>query len=259
VVVDGFDLDWLGLHRQGPGHWQFTVTPGLSRFDGKFYGGTGIAVATAVMEAETGRRAVWATAQFASTTEVGATFDCHAEVVAEGRRTSQVRVTGSVADRLVFSAIGATGVSRQSDLFAQFGEMPAVPHPDDSSAWRPAVAVERTREEMGWLSICEIREAGDAGRMWMRMTGRPLSRAAISFLADVVPSGVVRAAGRTGAGTSLDNSLRFGPEPEGDWVLVDVDPLLISDGYVHGAARLWSLEGTLLGVASQTASLLLFD
>jgi acyl-CoA thioesterase len=70
---------------------------------------------------------------------------------------------------------------------------------------------------------------------------------------------VVRAAGRNGAGTSLDNSIRFGLEPHGDWVLVDVDPYLISDGYVHGAARLWSEDGELMGVASQTASVLLFD
>lgn len=259
MVDDGFDLNWLGLRRQDRGRWQFEATPGLSRFDGKFYGGTGLGVATAVMEAETGRRAVWATVQFASTAETGATFDCEVEVVAEGRRTSQVRVTGSVGDRLVFSGIGATGVSKQNDLFAQFGEMPAVPNPDECPPWRPGVVAERADKQMGWLLLCEIREAGDPGRMWMRLNDRPLSRAAISFLADVVPSGVVRAAGRMGAGTSLDNSVRFGPEPEGEWVLIDVDPLLISDGYVHGAARLWSREGTLLGVASQTASLLLFD
>jgi acyl-CoA thioesterase len=99
----------------------------------------------------------------------------------------------------------------------------------------------------------------DPGRMWMRMRHGPLTRAAVTFLADVVPSGVVRAAGRTGAGTSLDNSMRFGIEPQGDWMLVDVDPYLISDGYVHGAGRVWSEGGALLGVASQTASVLLFD
>jgi acyl-CoA thioesterase len=91
------------------------------------------------------------------------------------------------------------------------------------------------------------------------MNDRPLTRAALGFVADVVPSGVVRAAGRAGAGTSLDNSIRFGPDPVGDWVLIDIDPHRISGGYGHGAARLWATDGTLLAVASQSASLLLFD
>lgn len=30
-------------------------------------------------------------------------------------------------------------------------------------------------------------------------------------------------------------------------------------GYVHGTAHIWSERGTLLGAASQTASLVLFD
>jgi acyl-CoA thioesterase len=42
-------------------------------------------------------------------------------------------------------------------------------------------------------------------------------------------------------------------------MLVDFDPYLVSGGYAHGAARLWAEDGTLLGVASQTATVLLFD
>lgn len=277
MVTDGFDLDWLGLERRRPGHWTFEVTPGLSRFDGKFYGGTGIAVVTAAMEAETGRRALWASVQFASSADLHNQVDCEVEVLAEGRRTSQVRLTGSVDGRVLFAAIGSTGQPKQASLTAQFGQMPAVPGPEDCPPWQPRAVLDSVGEgaltgrvdrsvveswdsRPGWLSICDIRSADEAGsRMWMRMLDRPLSRAAMGFLADVVPSGVVRAAGRTGAGTSLDNSIRFGPDPDGEWTLVDVDPLLISDGYVHGAARLWSPGGTLFGVASQTASLLLFD
>jgi acyl-CoA thioesterase len=258
-VGDGYDLDWLGLRREGPGHWSFVAAPGLCRFDGKFYGGTGIAVATAVMEAETGRRAVWGTVQFAASADRHDRFDCQVEVLAEGRRTSQLRVTGSANGRLVFSAMGATGESKQGPLSVQFGERPSVPDPDSCSAWRPSVVAQLPEERPGWLAMCDIRATEDPGRMWMRMLGGPLSRAAVAFLADVVPSSVVRAAGRNGAGTSLDNSIRFGRDPDGDWVLIDVDPYLISDGYVHGAARLWSEEGTLLGVASQTASIILFD
>jgi acyl-CoA thioesterase len=117
-------------------------------------------------------------------------------------------------------------------------------------------------ERVSWLTIAEIREP--RGRhtrhaLWARMRGRPQTRATLGFLADMVPTAVVRAAGRAGAGTSLDNSMRFGPSPETDWMLIDFDPYLASGGYAHGGARLWAPDGTLLGVASQTATLVLFD
>lgn len=70
-VTDGSDLEWLGLHRLGAGRRSCVLEPALARFDEKFYGGTGIAVATAVMEVETGRRALWANAQFVSSAATG--------------------------------------------------------------------------------------------------------------------------------------------------------------------------------------------
>ena len=35
--------DWLGMEQIGPGRWGFELTRPLSRFDGKLYGGTGLA------------------------------------------------------------------------------------------------------------------------------------------------------------------------------------------------------------------------
>jgi acyl-CoA thioesterase len=57
-----------------------------------------------------------------------------------------------------------------------------------------------------------------------------------------------------GAGTSLDNSMRFGRFTETDWILLDFDPWFAAGGYLHGGARVWAQDGTLLGFASQTAS-----
>jgi acyl-CoA thioesterase len=258
---DGQDLAWLGMNRDRHGRWRFSLTTPLSRFDGKFYGGTGLAAATALMEAETGRRAIWATVQFASSTDVGAEIECEVEVLAGGRSTSQVRVTGSTSEGILFSALGATAESRRGALEAQFGSPRSVPDPEHCDSWRPAIPnIDRlTGLSRGWLEGLDIRQVEGGLAYWMRMQGQQLTRAALGFMADVVPSGVVRAAGRAGAGRSLDNSIRFGPDPTGDWLLVDIDPQLISGGYVHGAAKLWSQDGTLLGVASQTASLLLFD
>lgn len=258
-MSDGSDLDWLGLERTGHGKWAFHVSPGLSRLDGKFYGGTGIAVATAVMEAETGRRALWTSVQFVASTSTGDRMRAEVQVQASGRRTSQVQVSGWSGDRLVFSAIGATGAPQTAPVSASFGAMPDVPGPAECESWLPLMFMEGPEGPLGWLAISDVRVAGDNGTMWMRLNGRPLSRPAMCFLADVVPNGVLRAAGRTGAGTSLDNTIRFGPDPEGDWMLVEIDPHMVSGGYVHGSARLWSESGELLGVASQTAGVVLFD
>jgi acyl-CoA thioesterase len=256
------DLEWLGLERRGEGAWSFELTGPLSRFDGKFYGGTGIAVTTALLEAETERAALWATVQFVGSANVGDRIDCQVEILASGRRTTQVRMTASVGDRVMLAAIGATGGSRTGEVDAQFGTMPAVGSPDDAALWRPNVPFAIDFERPSWLHLAELRDARMPGRphaLWARLRDRPQTRASLGFLADMVPSAVVQAAGRAGAGTSLDNAMRFGPEPETDWILVDFDPYFMASGYAHGAARIWSSDGTLLAIASQTATLLLFD
>src|SRR6266850_342054 len=97
------DLEWLGLESHGDGAWSFELTPPLSRFDGKLYGGTGIAVTTALFELQTERPALWATVQFAGSADVGDRIDCRVEVLAHGRRTSQVRMTASVGDRVMLA------------------------------------------------------------------------------------------------------------------------------------------------------------
>lgn len=256
------DLAWLGLERHGGGRWSFELTPPLSRLDGRFYGGTGVAVAAATMEAETGRDVLWVTVQYAATAAVGERLDCRVEVLAHGRRASQVRLTASVGDRLVLSAAGSTGEPRAGLLDAQFGDMPVVGGPEDSPRWGRSAPFPVPPGDPGWLAITDLRETErDGSRMalWARMRDMRQTRATLGFLGDMVPMGVMRAAGRAGGGTSLDNAIRFGPPPDTDWILVDLEPHMASGGYLHGAARLWSTDGTLLAVASQTARAVFFD
>jgi acyl-CoA thioesterase len=259
--VSGAD-DWLGLERVDPDRWAFELTSGLSRFDGKLYGGTGLAAITAVMEAATGRDALWATVQFAASADIGERIVCLVEVLAHGRRTSQVRLTATVGDRIVLAGLGATGQPRSGGLEVQIGEMPAAGLPEDSPPWSPGVGFAPPAQMRGWLELAEVREVlghGSAMVLWARMRDQPHTRATLGFLADLVPTAVVRAAGRTGAGTSLDNAIRFGPAPDTEWIVIDLEPYLASGGYLHGAARLWAPDGTLLAVASQTAVAVIFD
>jgi hypothetical protein len=89
------DIDFLGLERlRGTGYFEFTVTSQLSRLDGRLYGGTAIAVSVAVAELVSERSALWMTTQFVSTVETGTPVGVEAEILAPGKRTNQVRVTG---------------------------------------------------------------------------------------------------------------------------------------------------------------------
>jgi acyl-CoA thioesterase len=253
---------WLGLERTGTGRWSFTLVNELARLDAKFYGGTGLAVAVALLEAETGRDALYATVQFVSGADLGDRIDCDVEKLADGRRTSQLRVTGYVGERVMFAALGAAGAPRAGGLTHQVREMPDVPPPDASLVWAPRAPFAIEVGKRGWLDMADVREVPDVASgmaLWARMRDHGMTRPALGFLADMVPSAVVRATGRAGAGTSLDNAIRLGPAPRSEWVLVEFDPHFASDGYVHGAAHLWDQDGTHLAVASQTAVSLLFD
>ncbi len=254
--------EWLGLEPTDDGRWSFELTRGLCRFDNKLYGGTGIAVATALIEAATDRPALWATVQFVASADIGERIECAVEVLAQGRRTSQMRLTASVGDRLVFAALGATGIPRTGGLDAQIRTMPEVAPPEDSPPWLPRVPFDLIEGERGWLDLIDVREVpseGPAMALWGRMRDARHSHSSLGFVADMVPSAVVRAAGRAGGGMSLDNAIRFGPAPDTDWVLIDLDPYFAAGGYLHGAARLWSQDGTQLAVASQSAVGIVFD
>ena len=255
---DGFDLAWLGLERVGGGRWSFELTSPLTRPDAKLYGGTGAAVTVAVIEAETARDTLWSTVQFVGSADLGERIDCHVEVLAAGRRTSQVRVTATVEERIVLAAIGATGAPREGAIEAHMPTMPAVPSPEECDGWGGHRGHEQLARRTGWLEVAELRQATESGTMWARSRSGTLTRATIAFLADMVPTSVVRAVGLVGGGTSLDNSMRFGRLVDTEWVLLDMDPWLASGGYLHGGARIWAEDGTLVGVASQTASAMAF-
>lgn len=255
----------LELHRSGPGRYGFDLTPELARFDGRLFGGAGLAAAVAVLEAETERRALWTTVQFVASAEIGERIDCRAEVLAAGYNTAQAQVRASVGDRLVFVALGSTARTRENGFSADIATMPDMPGPDDCPGWLPELPFPiETITARGPFATSEFRFAanpdGPSG-LWARLRSGPQTRATIAYLADFVPSSVLRAAGRAGGGTSLDNSIRYGQDvpPGAEWVLIVTDPYFVENGYVHGGARIWSEDGRLLAVASQTAIARILD
>jgi acyl-CoA thioesterase len=103
-----------------------------------------------------------------------------------------------------------------------------------------------------------VRERGEtSAAFWCRLRdGEAVTPAAVGFMADFVPLGVAQAAGKMGAGSSLDNSMRFrGGVADTEWVLVDLAGELAHGGFGHGRVRVWAEDGALLAVGTQSASM----
>lgn len=284
------DIEFLGLERlRGTGYFEFTVTPQLSRMDGRLYGGTAIAVSVAVAELVSERTALWMTTQFVSTVETGTPVGVEAEILAPGKRTNQVRVTGkSPTGAVVFASLGATGHHRDSGLNGVFEVCPEVTGPDDSEGWTSPFAGMReaagiTAEpaespvespggfsmDLGFNRVLELRGATvrdhpdpGPGRtcLWVRRRdGAAVTPAMAAYMADMVPMSVARALGVLAGGTSLDNSIRIGEFVDTEWVLLDLRPHLAAGDYGHGTAHVWSSDGRLMATASQTSTMMRFD
>lgn len=279
------DAAFLGLHPEAEGRFRFTVVDRLSRMDARLYGGTAIAVSIATAEELTKRPVLWMTTQFVATAAQDTEIDVLAEVLAPGKRTNQVRITGTGADgTAVFASLGATGHHREGGMTGEFERMPKVAPPSaaDDGSGNPfavmarAAAVERPEaphpmppRDTGFASVIEMRAAEvldhpDAGPgrvcMWLRRKdGEPITPALAAFMADMVPMSVALACGAMAGGTSLDNSIRIGTFVETEWILLDLRPHLAAGDYGHGSAHIWSESGHLMATASQTASMIRFD
>jgi acyl-CoA thioesterase len=251
--------------------------------DARLYGGTAIAVSIATAEELTRRPALWMTTQFVATAAQDTEISVLAEVLAPGKRTNQVRITGTDPDGVaVFASLGATGHHREDGLTGEFERMPKVAPPDEAavadnpfSVMAKAAGVEREGaaptfpRDTGFASVVEMRSAevvenpdGGDGRicMWLRRKDRePVTPALAAFMADMVPMSVALAAGVMAGGTSLDNSIRIGTFVETEWILLDLRPHLAAGDYGHGSAHIWSEDGRLMATASQTASMIRFD
>lgn len=273
LIIDGqaraLDHELLGLVHEGPRQASFELTRPLARFDGKLFGGTAIAAAVALAEVETACPALWTTVQFISgATTIGDRLDYTTEVLAEGRSAAQVRITAQVDGREIVCALGATTHRKTGRVEATFERFPSAPTPDEAPPFQLPLPESLRKSAARMNRNLEMRSATPLERgshtpghlmLWMRVPGRPATPAVISYLADLVPLSIARAARRAGGGTSIDNTMRFAGATVDEWVLLELDPHLAAGGYGHGGLLVWSVDGELLATGSQTASLLLFD
>lgn len=282
------DARFLGLELAEPetfdgrtAHGRLTVVEHLARLDGRLYGGTAIAASIAGAELVTRRPVNWMTTQFVSTVERGTELSLTLEVLAPGRRTSQVRLTGaSPTGEIVFASLGASGRHRTDGLTGVFEQRPDVTDPDDSERWDSPFSgmaaaaglsgdLPAMPSNTGFTTAIELRHARIDGRrdlepgrvcLWVRRRDSvAISPAVAAFVADMVPMSIARACGVMALGTSLDNTIRIGAATPTEWVLVDLRPHFVAGDYGHGVAHVWNEDGQLLATASQTAAMRAVD
>jgi acyl-CoA thioesterase len=259
------DLDFYGIRLDADaGRASFVVVDDLVNARSGLYGGAALGASVAIMEAVTGRRAIWMTAQFVSSPAGGETIECRVEVPAHGARMSQVRVTATGQSGEAFTAIGACGEPREQ-AYAVFDHMPDVTPVEEARF----ADFDIPRVDSSYFRITDRRVAiepdavegtGTHAAFWVRVDGRKATPALLSFFGDAAAFGIFSALGSSVmapamACTSIDNTLRVGEPADTEWVLLDIRAHSVGNGYGHGTVELWSPDGRLLGTVSQSLAI----
>jgi acyl-CoA thioesterase len=250
---------------------RFVIERRNCRPDGALYGGCAIAASVTAMEVATQSPALWATTQFVASPREGTTITLDTTIHARGKRISQLHVNGLSDDGAVmFSTMGSAAIPRENGIVGQFQTMPNVPPPDEAEPFLFGPPGLSQIQIDFFASLVEHRSvsllpdeerAKGAMAMWARLsTHEPPTPAGVSFLADMAPISIASGLGKRGGGISLDNSMRFGPVCDTEWVLLEVHGHLAIGGYGHCSIHVWSQDGVLVGYGGQSSNVLhIFD
>ncbi|MFT7601294.1 MAG: acyl-CoA thioesterase-2 [Acidimicrobiales bacterium] len=252
---------FLGLEGDdGGSSWRLPVTDEICGGRGNLYGGCGLAAVIEAAEGLTAKPAAWATCQFVGGAKAPDVIDLEVEVVAAGHRMSQIRVIGSVAGELFLTGLVAVG-RREEIAAGRWETMPDVPPPaqcpprkmaneERRGGLRPRID-ERTATNGpdGFLL------ADDEGRsaLWATMPGGvPAAASALAVVGDDVSVGVAAAVKADVRARSIDNTIRIVDPRASQWVLADIKIHSVGAGLGHGNVNLWSEDGHLLAISSQS-------
>jgi acyl-CoA thioesterase-2 len=263
--VDHVDVtirDYLGLRAtDDPNRWQLELSPRVLTPAGALHGGAALAAAVEALEGATARPLVWATAQYL--THAGPTGTLDVDVINEvdGRQTTQTRATLRAGDVEVLTMLASLGARD----FPHAGQWIAPPEVD-----APTDRMRRLTGPPGTESLVdsydirfavgrapdEVDGSAGSGRsaLWCRLPGgrRPVSAGDVALVGDLLMLGLSDAMGVITTANSLDNTIRVVERAATEWVLVDIGVDAVAGGYGHAGARLWSDDGVLLGIATQT-------
>ncbi len=247
--------------------WKLPVSRKISVSEGFMFGGCGLAAAISALEGTSGRRCVWATAQYLSYTQLDDVVDIDVTIAVEGHAITQARAVCHVADREILTVNAALG-DREFETNGQWESMPAdLPVPIslpkrptsvDSEGTITAQLDQRMVKGLEWdqlaTSSTDAIQGDGQTLMWARIPEviADVDAVTLAILGDYVPMGVGQSLGRRGGGNSLDNTLRVGRMVPTDWVLMDIRIHAVERGFGHGLVHMFAEDGTLLATASQS-------
>lgn len=246
-----------------PHRFVLPVTPNISVGPpGKpfLFGGVALATAVSALERTTGRKVIWATAQYLSFARQGSMVDVDVWLPVQGNNITQARVSLHVNDQEIITVNAALG-RRDMPFDDQWVEAPPAPPPADcppTQRWRQSWPDLHSNFEMRLISgRYQSRDVvgRGAGRvaLWARArAGGPASASTLCILGDFLPSAIADALGELAGANSLDNTIRFARHDPSEWVLLDMAVESTRAGLVHGRVRLFSERGVLLATGSQS-------
>jgi acyl-CoA thioesterase len=254
--------EFLALERgDDPMHWRVDIQPRVLTYAGAVHGGALLAAAVEALEGAFDRPLVWATAQYLHHAGPTGTIDIAITPEIEGRNTTQARAVLRVGGVDLIRASAALG-SRPFPHEGRWVSAPDVPPPDASTPWLgPHAEGEQVLDHfpIRFATGRALEELdGTAGRgraaLWCRVPQGPrlLTVGDLALVGDVLMPGLSDALGVPITANSLDNTLRVVERATTHWVLLDVAFDAAMSGFAHASARLWTEDGTLLAIVSQT-------
>jgi acyl-CoA thioesterase II len=223
------------------------------------FGGATMGAGVSALEAACGRPLAWASAQYFGPARPGHSVTLSVSIRQRGQGITMAEAAVSSSGGLVARIVAALGTGREHGN-RHWRRAPSVLQPEDLQETR------HWRSHAGLHSHMEVRAAhgrygrdriGDPtpdGRLifWIRPRSARIDKPYLAVVADFVPTGIGNALGTHSGGRSLDNNLRFVAPVETDWVLAEVAINAVENGLVHGEIALFSRDGVLMALGSQT-------
>jgi acyl-CoA thioesterase len=174
---------------------------------------------------------------------------------------------------IAFASLGATGHGRGGAPNDHWELAPAVSPPLTGEAWSspyemmadliPGFSISASEPDQGFSAAIEVRRAVPIDRnapgplcVWARRRdGQPMTPATAALVADFVPTSILSALSVPARLVSLDNTIRIGAIRASEWLLLSFRPHVTANDYGHGSVFLWTPDGHLVAVGSQTASI----
>jgi acyl-CoA thioesterase len=264
---------WRGVSWPGPADlsaerpYRISVDRLLCAEGDVIFGGWSMALIAESARGWAGGQVRSLTANFLSPILLGDRLELQPAVLRAGRRVVQLRVDGRVDGRPVVSSAVVLGTS--GDKRSVVTRWPDGPVQEVLPPGECPQRSYRFRKPGSVIDVIDARlaspepspGAGDADGvlLWARLDAEVSDAGRLIALSDHLPYLVIRTLSGVRHATTVSASVRLSSEPATDWTLLDIRLLDVGAEFCNGQVRMWSQAGALVGVAEQTAYLVMTD